>query len=238
MGPRAMREPRSTTRLSRTGETGRIDPKSLKPLQRLLPFVLKYPVRLTLTLLFLLTAALTSLVIPALAGRVVDEGFVAQNLQMVTQYSWLLVLVGLIMAAASGARFYFISIIGERVLTDLRRAVFDHLLTLDASFFDTHRVGELNSRLTGDVATIRGAVGSSLSMFLRGIVTMIGAVILMFLTSPYLALAVVVVAPALIIPVIVFARRLRRMSRRTQDAIAEMSAMATETLSSTKTVKS
>ena len=238
MGPRAMREPRSTTRLSRTGETGRIDPKSLKPLQRLLPFVLKYPVRLTLTGLFLLTAALTSLVIPALAGRVVDEGFVAQNLQMVTQYSWLVVLVGLIMAAASGARFYFISIIGERVLTDLRRAVFDHLLTLDATFFDTHRVGELNSRLTGDVATIRGAVGSSLSMFLRGIVTMIGAVILMFLTSPYLALAVVVVGPALIITVILYARRQRRMSRRTQDAIAEMSAMATETLSATKTVKS
>jgi ABC-type multidrug transport system fused ATPase/permease subunit len=99
------------------------------------------------------------------------------------------------MAVASGARFYFISIIGEKVLTDLRRAVFDHLLTLDATFFDTHRVGELTSRLNGDVATIRGAIGSSLSMVLRGIVTITGAVVLMFLTSPYLALAVVVIAP-------------------------------------------
>ena len=72
------------------------------------------------------------------------------------------------MAVASGARFYFISVLGERVLTDLRRAVFDHLLTLDATFFDTHRVGELTSRLNGDVATIRGAIGSSLSMVLRG----------------------------------------------------------------------
>ncbi|HHY49213.1 MAG TPA: ATP-binding cassette domain-containing protein, partial [Alphaproteobacteria bacterium] len=233
-----MREPRSTNRLGKAGEPGRIDPKSLKPLRRLLPFVLKYPLRLTLTLVFLLVAAITSLTIPALAGRVVDEGFVAQNLAMVTQYSWLVVIIGAIMGAASGARFYFISIIGERVLTDLRRTVFDHLLTLDAAFFDTHRVGELTSRLNGDVATIRGAVGSSLSMFLRGLVTMIGAVVLMFLTSPYLALAVVVIAPALIIPVIVFARRLRRMSRRTQDALAEMSAMATETLSATKTVKS
>ena len=98
------------------------------------------------------------------------------------------------MATASGARFYFISVIGERVLTDLRRSVFDHLLTLDATFFDTHRVGELTSRLNGDVATIRGAIGSSLSMALRGLVTIAGAVTMMFLTSPYLALAVMAAA--------------------------------------------
>jgi ATP-binding cassette subfamily B protein len=221
-----------------SGEGGRIDPKSLKPLRRLLPFVLKYPVRLSLTVGFLLIAALTSLAMPALAGRIIDEGFVAQNLDMVARYGWIAVVIGLVMGVASGARFYFISIIGERVLTDLRRAVFDHLLTLDAAFFDTHRVGELTSRLNGDVATIRGALGSSLSMLLRGFVTMLGAVVLMFLTSPYLAIAVVIIAPALIIPVIWFARRLRRMSRRTQDALADMSAMATETLSATKTIKS
>ena len=128
--------------------------------------------------------------------------------------------------------------LGERVLTDLRKAVFDHLLTLDAVFFDTHRVGELTSRLNGDVATIRGAIGSSLSLVLRSIVTIAGAVVLMFLTSWYLALAVIVVAPALILPVVFIGKRLRRMSRRTQDALAEMSAMATEALSSTKTIKS
>ncbi len=238
MAPRVMREPRSTLRQGSTGGEQRIDPKSLKPLRRLLPFVLRYPTRLALTLGFLLIAAVSSLAIPMLAGRVIDEGFVAQNLDMVTRYGWAAVIVGAIMAIASGARFYFISIIGERVLTDLRRAVFDHLLTLDVAYFDTHRVGELTSRLNGDVATIRGAVGSSLSMLLRGIVVMIGAVVLMFLTSPYLALAVVVIAPALIIPIIVFARRLRRMSRRTQDALAEMSAMATEALGATKTIKS
>ena len=99
-------------------------------------------------------------------------------------------------------------------------------------------LGELTSRLNGDVATIRAAVGSSLSQTLRGLITIIGAVVLMFLSSWWLALAVVVVAPSLIIPVIVFARKLRRMSRRTQDALAEMSAMATETLGATRTVKS
>ena len=218
--------------------TDRLDSRSMRPLRRLLPFLLRYPVRLALTVAFLLIAAIASLAVPALAGRIVDDGFIAQNLDNVTRYGWIVIVIGIVMAVASGARFYFISIIGERVLTDLRRAVFDHLLTLDVAYFDTHRVGELTSRLNGDVATIRGAVGSSLSMLLRGFVTMIGAVALMFLTSPYLALAVVIIAPALIIPVIWFARRLRRMSRRTQDALADLSAMATETLSATKTVKS
>ena len=116
--------------------------------------------------------------------------------------------------------------------------MFAHLLTLDATFFDTHRVGELTSRLNGDVATIRGAVGSSFSLALRSMVTIIGALVMMFLTSPYLTLAVVVVAPAILFPVIIFARRLRGMSRRTQDALADLSAMATEMLGATRTVKS
>jgi len=238
MGPRIMREPRSTNRPGKTGEPDKVDPKTLKPLRRLLPFLLRYPWRVALTLCFLLIAAVTSLAIPAIAGKVIDQGFIAQNLQMVANYGWLIIAIAAVMAAASAARFYFVSILGERVLTDLRRNVFDHLLTLDATFFDTHRVGELTSRLNGDVATIRGAIGSSLSMTLRGLVTMTGAVILMFLTSPFLALAVVVVAPSIIIPVIILARRLRRMSRRTQDALADLSAMATEALGATKTIKS
>ncbi|RUT35184.1 ATP-binding cassette domain-containing protein [Arsenicitalea aurantiaca] len=203
-----------------------------------MPFVLAYPLRLTLTLGFLLIAAITSLAIPALAGQVIDQGFVQENLDMVTRYGGIIIAIAAVMAIASGARFYFVSVLGERVLTDLRRAVFDHLMTLDARFFDTHRVGELTSRLNGDVATIRGAIGSSLSMALRGIVTIVGAVVMMFLTSPYLAIGVVIVMPALIIPMILLARRLRRMSRRTQDALADLSAMATESLGATKTIKS
>ncbi|MEO8758209.1 MAG: ABC transporter transmembrane domain-containing protein [Devosia sp.] len=229
----------SPPRLGRKGEAQlRIDPKSLQPLRRLVPFILRYRGRVILTIVFLLVAAISTLIIPALAGKVVDLGFVEKNLDMMTRYSWVIVAVAAIVAFASAARFYFVSVLGERVLTDLRRAVFDHLLTLDATFYDMHRVGELTSRLNGDVATIRGAIGSSLSMTLRGLVTIVGAVALMFITSWWLALAVVVVAPAVIIPVIILARRLRRMSRRTQDALAEMSAMATEALGASKTIKS
>ncbi len=225
-------------RLGRKGIGQALDPRSLRPLRHLVPFILRYPWRFGLTIAFLLIATLSTLIIPSIAGKVVDKGFVEKNLDSIASYGWLIIIVALVMAVASAARFYSISVLGERVLTDLRRSVFDHLLRLDTTFYDMHRVGELTSRLNGDVATIRGAIGSSLSMTLRGLITITGAVVMMFLTSWFLALAVIVVAPATIIPVIVIGRRLRKMSRRTQDALAEMSAMATESLSAGKTIKS
>lgn len=215
-----------------------VNPRKLQPLRKLVPFMLRYPVRLSLTLLFLLISTIASLAIPLALGGAIDQGFVAQNLDNVGRYGWLIITIAAVMAVASGARFYFISVIGERVLADLRQAVFAHLLRLDARYFDTHRVGELTSRLNGDVAMIRGAVGSSFSLALRSMVTIIGALIMMLLTSPILTLAVIVAAPAILLPVISFARRLRGMSRKTQDALADLSAMATEMLGATRTVKS
>ena len=215
-----------------------INPRKLQPLRKLVPFMLRYPWRLGLTVAFLLISTVASLAIPALLGGAIDQGFVAQNLENVGRYGWLIIGVAAVMAFASGARFYFISVIGERVLADLRQAVFAHLLGLDARYFDTHRVGELTSRLNGDVAMIRGAVGSSFSLALRSMVTIIGALTMMLLTSPILTLAVVVAAPAILFPVITFARRLRGKSRSTHDALADLSAMATEMLGATRTVKS
>ncbi len=211
---------------------------NLKPLRALVPFLLRYPKRLVLTLLFLLIAAAAQLSIPIFAAGLLDKGFIEQNLDQVASFGWMILMVAAIMALAGGARHYFIAVIGERVLTDIRTAVFKHLLQLDATYFDTHRVGELTSRLNGDVATVRGAIGSSATLALRSLVTIIGAVVMMFLTSVQLALAVVVGLPMLIIPIIYFARRLRRMSRVTQDALADLSAIATEALSATKTIKS
>ena len=212
-------------------------PKKLQPLRRLMPFILRYPIRLALTVVFLLVSAVSSLAIPAAMGGAIDQGFLEQNLENVGRYGWLIVGIAVIMAVASGARFYFISVIGERVLADLRQAVFGHLLRLDARYFDTHRVGELTSRLNGDVAMIRGAVGSSFTLALRSFVTIVGALIMMLLTSPVLTLAVVIAAPAILLPVIAYSRRLRGMSRKTQDALADLSAMATEMLGATRTVK-
>ncbi|QQR39597.1 ABC transporter ATP-binding protein [Devosia rhizoryzae] len=212
-------------------------PGRLQPLRRLLPFILAYPVRLTLTVLFLLVSAISSLAIPAALGGAIDEGFVSQNLENVGRYGWLIIGIAAVMAFASGARFYFISVLGERVLADLRQAVFGHLLRLDTRYFDTHRVGELTSRLNGDVVTVRNAVGSSFSLALRSLVTITGAIIMMLLTSPVLTLAVIIALPAILLPVMAFARRLRGMSRKTQDALADLSAMATEMLGANRTVK-
>lgn len=216
----------------------KLQPKKLQPLRRLLPFMLAYPVRLSLTVLFLLVSAVTSLAIPAMLGGVIDQGFIEQNLEMVGRYGGIIIAIAAVMAVASGARFYFISVIGERVIADLRQAVFSHLLRLDARYFDTNRVGELTSRLNGDVAIIRGAVGSSFSLFLRSMVTIIGALIMMVLTSPVLTFAVAIAVPAILLPVVTYSRRLRGMSRKTQDALADLSAMATEMLGATRTVKS
>jgi len=212
-------------------------PRRLRPLKRLLPFLFAYPVRLSLTVLFLVVSAVTSLAIPAALGGAIDEGFVAQNLENVGRYGWIIVAIAAVMAIASGARFYFISVIGERVLADLRQAVFQHLLRLEAQYFDNNRIGELTSRLNGDVAVIRGAIGSNLSLFLRSMVTIVGALIMMILTSPVLTLAVVIALPMVLVPVIAFSRRLRGMSRKTQDALADLSAMATEMLGANRTVK-
>ena len=101
-------------------EASTVVPKKLQPLRRLLPFILRYPIRLTLTVLFLLVSAVSSLASPAAMGGAIDQGFLEQNLENVGRYGWLIVGIAVIMAAASGARFYFISVLGERVLADLK----------------------------------------------------------------------------------------------------------------------
>jgi len=237
-GPPAYIEGTLAQDSSTTTDQAETPKRDIRPLRRLVPFVLRYPRQLGLTVAFLLLSTISSLVIPSLAGRIIDRGFVEQNLDVVGQYGLWAIAVALVMGLATAARFYFISILGERVLTDLRRSVFDHLLSLDIAFFDRHRVGELTSRLNGDVATIRSAIGTSLSISLRAFVTLAGAVVMMFVTSPFMALAAIIVGPMIIVPVILYARRLRRLSRRTQDRLADMSAMATEVLGATRTVKS
>ena len=215
-----------------------VKPSSLAPLRRLVPFLMRYPWRLVMTLAFLLIAAIASLSIPYFAGNFIDEGFVRENFEVVTSYAWLIIVIGAVMAVTAGARFYLISVIGERVITDLRQQVFDHLMTLDATFFDVNRVGELTSRLNADVAVIRSAVGSSASLALRSFILMVGAVLMMFLTNFQLALGVIVVIPIIVFPLVIMGRRMKKVSRVTQSSLADLSAMATETLSSVKTIKS
>ena len=208
-----------------------------EPLKALLPFVLKYPYRLGFTALFLLVAAFAALAIPFFAGNIIDEGFVTQNLDVVNSYSLGIIAIAGVLAVASAARFYFISVLGMRVITDIRRAVFDHLMNMDVVFFDTNRTGELISRITSDVSIVRGALDSSLPVVLRSGVMLTGAVIMMFVTSFYLAAAVVIIIPILVFPVVWLGKYIRGLSRKQQDQIADLAALATETFGAIKTIK-
>ncbi len=210
----------------------------LEPLRHLLPYLLRYPVRLCLTLTFLVLSTSASLFIPLFFGRMIDTGFVARDLGTVGHHAWIIGLFGAAAALANGIRFYHIAYIGERIVADIRLSVFTHLLSLDPAFFDRHRVGDLASRLNGDVSTIKAAITATASTALRALVTMAGAFLFMLTTNVFLTVAVVMAAPFIMLPLLLMARRLRSMSRRSQDALADLAARSTEVLSAMRTVKS
>jgi ATP-binding cassette subfamily B protein len=221
-----------------SSEETRASTSRATPLQTLLPFVVRYKGRLLLALLFLVVSTLASLAIPAVAGNLVQQGFIERNLTSVGAWSWTLLAIAAVIAIGSGARFYFVASLGERIVTDLRQAVFTHLLMQDVAFYDTHRIGELTSRLGSDVAAIRGVVGTTLTITIRAAITVVGSLFMMLSLNLPLALAIVVGGPIAAIPILGLTRRLRRMSRRAQDAVAELSALATEMLGANRTVKS
>ncbi|WP_248305229.1 ABC transporter transmembrane domain-containing protein [Devosia sp. 1566] len=191
-----------------------------------------------MTLTFLVLSTSASLFIPLFFGRMIDTGFVARDLGTVGHHAWIIGLFGAAAALANGIRFYHIAYIGERIVADIRLSVFTHLLSLDPAFFDRHRVGDLASRLNGDVSTIKAAITATASTALRALVTMAGAFLFMLTTNVFLTVAVVMAAPFIMLPLLLMARRLRSMSRRSQDALADLAARSTEVLSAMRTVKS
>jgi len=168
---------------------------------------------------------------------VIDRGFSANDPHALDQA--LVVLLGVIavMAVATYVRFYNVSWIGERVTADLRRQVFDHLLTLSPGFFEITRTGEVISRLTNDTTMLETAIGSSLSLALRNIVLGVGALILLMLTSIKLTLLVLAGLPVVLLPIILFGRRVRRLSRASQDRVADTGAYVDEAIHEIRTVQ-
>lgn len=173
---------------------------------------------------------------------VIDGGFMAENATRLNQaLAGLLLVVG-VLAIASALRYYLVTWIGERLAADLRRQVFDHLLTLEPDFFegDRHRsggAGEIQSRLTADTSVLQSLFGSSLSVALRNLLMLIGAVILMLITQPWLSALVLLGIPATVLPILWFGRRVRRLSRHSQDQVAELGRYAGEALAGIRTVQ-
>ncbi|PMR75193.1 ABC transporter transmembrane domain-containing protein [Billgrantia endophytica] len=219
--------------------TPRPDPRVLL---RLLSLLRPHQARLVLAALALLVASGSVLLLGQGLRLVIDQGFLAADRGQLNQTLALMSVVVAVLAGASALRYYLVSWIGERLAADLRQQVFDHLLDLEPGFFEsaTHQsrsAGEITSRLTADTSVLQTLFGSSISMALRNVVMLIGAMGLMLVTQPWLSALVLLGIPATVLPVLWFGRRVRRLSRHSQDRVAELGRYAGEALAGIRTVQ-
>src|SRR5690242_16971733 len=209
----------------------------LRPLFALAPYVARYRGRALLALIALTVAAITTLVVPIAVRRLIDFGFTPKGIALINNYFSAMIAVVAVLALASASRYYLVMTIGERIVADLRRDVFAHLVSLSPAFFDSARSGELVSRLTADTTQIKSAVGASVSIALRNMMLFIGAAAMMVITSPKLSGFVLLAIPVIVIPLVAFGRWVRRLSRNAQDTLADASAYASELIGAIRTVQ-
>jgi ATP-binding cassette subfamily B protein len=209
----------------------------LRPLLALMPYVARYRGRAILALVALTVAAVTTLLVPIAVRRMIDFGLTPEGIAMINSYFSVMIALVAVLAGASAARFYLVMTVGERIVADLRRDVFAHLISLSPAFFDSARSGELISRLTADTTQIKSAVGASVSIALRNIMLFVGATAMMVITSPRLSGFVLLAIPMIVIPLVAFGRWVRRLSRNAQDTLAEATSYASELIGAIRTVQ-
>src|SRR5687768_9855901 len=221
-----------------------IDPETKKPtrlgdLFLVWRYAARYPKQIGAALLMLMLSSAATLAIPYGFKRVIDRGFGtegASQAAIADSFRYLLVIV-IVLAIATGLRFYFVSWVGERTVADLRRAVQRNLLTLAPRFFEENRPSEIASRLTADTAILEQVVRSSVSIALRNIATGTGGIIYLFALSPQLAGMLMLGIPFVILPMVIAGRRIRNLSRSSQDRIADVGSTVSETLGAMKIVQ-
>lgn len=202
----------------------------MQPLMRLVPYALRYQGLVLSALLALILASVTTLSLPVLVRGLIDQGLAADNVQQIDQYAGWLVLVVALLALASASRYYFVIVLGERVVNDLRRDVFSTLTKLSPHFYDRSLSGEIISRLTADATQIKSAVGASASMALRNLLLFAGAGVMMVVTSPQMSLMVLGAIPFIVLPLVALGRWVRQKQRFAQDRLADSSAFANEAI--------
>lgn len=212
--------------------------KDLRILLALLPFLTPYRWRLLGALLALLFTAGSTLLLGQGVKLLIDQGFGGDSVGQLNQAILFISLITGLIAVGTFARFYLVSWLGERVTADLRRKVFNHLLTLHPSYFETHKSGDIMSRLTTDTTLLETIIGSSISMALRSSLTFTGALILLLVTNLKLSLMVLLCVPLVIGPLLYFGRKVRDLSRKSQDSIADVGTYAGEIVRQIKTVQS
>lgn len=215
------------------------DPPAARPSQLKLvwQFVGRYPGRLAAAVLALVVAAGATLAIAPAFKLIVDQGFGAADASAIRPYFLGMFAITVVLALATAARFYCVTWLGERVVADIRRQVHTHLMTLSPAFFEDNRPSEIASRLTADTTIIEQVVGSSASIALRNLLTGIGGIIYLFYLSPRFTMMMMLVIPVIVVPIIVLGRRVRTLSRSSQDRIADVGSMADEVLGALKIVQ-
>ncbi|HEY5654381.1 MAG TPA: ABC transporter transmembrane domain-containing protein [Woeseiaceae bacterium] len=211
--------------------------RSLRPLKTLLPFILPYKATLVFALLALLVAAAAMLVLPMALRLLIDQGFAANDVATIDQYFAGFLIVALVFGAFAALRFYLVTWLGERVVADIRNAVYRRVIFMDPTFFEITKTGEVLSRLTTDTTLVQSIAGVNLSIALRSFLSLVGGIVLLAITSSTLTLYIVLAIPVVVVPLILIGRRVRRLSRSAQDRIADSSGLAGETLNAIQTVQ-
>lgn len=202
----------------------------------LLPFLAPYRWTAAVAGAALVVTATVSLILPMAVRQVID-GFNAADVTILDRYFGLALLIAAILALGTGVRYYFVTRLGERVVSDIRRALFDRALGMSPAYFEKVMTGEVISRITTDTTLILSVIGSSVSVALRNVLTLLGGLVLLALTASKLALMVLVIVPAVVVPIIVLGRRVRASSKENQDWIAQSSGKAAEALGAVQTVQ-
>jgi len=216
--------------------------RNVRALGGLLPFVRPYRARVAAAALFLVLAAVSTLIFPVALKSLIDQGFIAADpgarVMALRDHFFALFAVGVALGVFSAARFYLVSWLGERITADLRNAVYAHVVRQSPQFFETTQTGEVLSRLTTDTTLVQTVVGSSLSMGLRNTVMGIGAMAMLIVTNPVVMTQVLAILVLVVLPSLYFGRRVRGLSRASQDRIADSSAIAAEVLNAVPVVQS
>ena len=211
--------------------------RNIASLRLLLPYLKPYGWRTAGAAAALLMAASLVLLLGQGLQRLIDQGFGDRSPGSLNNAALFMFAVVAALGVATATRFYLVSWLGERVAADLRRAVFDHVITLSPTYFETARTGDILSRMTADIALLQSLIGSAISMGLRTALTATGALGLLIATSPKLAGIVVVVVPLVVVPLVLFGRRERKLSKAAQDRVADLAATAEETLNGLRIVQ-
>jgi len=216
--------------------------RDVRSLSGLLPFLRPYRGRIVLAVLFLVLAAASTLVFPIALRGLIDEGFIRSDpgtrMMALREHFVALFGVGVALGLFSAARFYMVTWLGERVTADLRSAVYAHVVRQSPEFFETTQTGEVLSRLTTDTTLVQTVVGSSLSMGLRNSVMGVGAMAMLIVTNPVVMTQVLAILVLIVLPTVFVGRRVRRLSRASQDRVADSSAIAAEVLNAVPVVQS